>query len=111
MALQVWENGFGEHLRRKYYPSVPTRCLTSGRKPGRPTPLKLNEFAGAFVLLLIGYGLAKLAFFAELIANRLNEHKKSQQQRKLINFRRSSQIERINIALDLVCTDLVDFIE
>jgi len=110
MALKVWENGFGEYLRRKYYPSVPTRCLTSGRKPGRPTPLKLNDFAGVFLLLLIGYGLAKLAFIAELIASRLNEQHKKSQQRNLLNSGRirlsSRQIERRNTNLYLVCTEL-----
>ena len=109
MALKVWENGFGEYLRRKYYPSVPTRCLTSSRKPGRPTRLKLNDFAGAFVLLVIGYGLAKLAFLAELIANRLNEQHKISQQRKWLSLHRirhSSQKERRNTTLDFVCTEI-----
>ena len=59
------------HMRVNYFPPIPVRCLATGRKPGGLTPLKLDDFAGAFVLLLIGYGLAKLVFIAELIANRL----------------------------------------
>jgi len=65
-----------DHLKGKYFPPPPARCLATGRKPGGPTPLKLDDFAGAFVLLLIGYGLAKLVFIAELIASRLNEKRK-----------------------------------
>ena len=70
----MWESGIAvDYMRGKYFPPVPARCLATGRKPGVPTPLKLDDFIGAFVLLLIGYGLAKLVFIAELIANRLND--------------------------------------
>jgi len=69
----MWENGIIlGFMKRKYFPPIPARCLATGRKPGGPTPLKLDDFAGAFVLFLIGYGLAKLVFIAELIASRLN---------------------------------------
>lgn len=70
--LRIWENGLINNLKEKYFPPVPARCLTTGRKPGRPTPLKLDDFAGAFVLLLFGLGFAKLVFLTELIVNRLN---------------------------------------
>ncbi len=66
----MWEIGLIDHVRKNYFPPIPARCLATGRKPGGPTPLKLDDFAGAFVLLLIGYGLAKLVIIAELIANR-----------------------------------------
>jgi len=72
----MWENGLIDYMKGKYFPPIPARCLSTGRKPGGPTPLKLDDFAGAFVLLLIGYGLAKLVFIAELIASRLNEKRK-----------------------------------
>jgi len=60
-------------MRGKHFPPVPARCLATGRKSGGPTPLKLDDFAGAFVLLLFGLGFAKLVFIAELITARLNK--------------------------------------
>jgi len=69
----VWENGWLEHIRKIYFPPVPSRCLTIGRKSGEPTPLKLDDFAGAFLLLFIGYGFAMIIFIAErLLAIGLN---------------------------------------
>ena len=64
-----------DFMMRKYFPPIPARCLSTGRKSGGPTPLKLDDFVGAFVLLLIGYILAKLVFIAELIANRLSRRR------------------------------------
>jgi len=64
------------YMREKHLPPVPARCLVTGRKPGRPTPLKLDDFAGAFVLLLFGLGFGKLVFIAELITARFNQLRK-----------------------------------
>lgn len=71
-VLRMWENGWFDHMRKKYFPPVPLHCLANLRKPDGPKPLKLADFAGAFVMLLIGYGFANLVFISELLIDRLH---------------------------------------
>lgn len=69
--LRMWENGWIDHMKKKYTPPMSAHCLANVQKSGGPKPLKLIDFVGAFVLLLIGLSFAKLIFIFELLVNRL----------------------------------------
>lgn len=75
LIVPLVESGIVDYIIRKNLKPIPSRCLPGGQKPQGAVPLKMADFNGVFVLLLIGYGLGKLILLAELLAYRSKRQK------------------------------------
>ncbi len=66
--MELWETGLPQYWVKNSIPRAP-KCFekTNLRKSAIPKPIRLNDLAGAFLILGVGVGLATFFFLIEYI--------------------------------------------